>query len=68
MAYYINLATKKFFKDKGNYREYIRSFYNAQDLQELLQKICYYQGFKKPKNFIATIKKFERETKQECIY
>ncbi len=67
---YIDLATKSVFSDeKGkSFKVYRGSFLNASDLQWILQSISYYQGFKKPKKFIATIQKFERETKQECIY
>lgn len=66
--HYIDLVTKKVFKDCGQFRYYVGSFVDAKDLQDLLNDIAIYDGFKNPKKFIAVIKRFEKETKEKCIY
>lgn len=71
---YVNLATKEVFGYKGGtIRTFLGKFQNAEDLQEILkqfasEKGCTFNGFKKPRKFIAVIRRFEKETGREVLY
>jgi hypothetical protein len=67
--HYIDLSTKKVFRDCGQFRMYIGSFSNARELQDILNdNIAFFDGFKNPKSYIAAIKRFEKQTKEKCVY
>lgn len=66
--HYVDFVTNKIYVDLNSSRVYFQSFSNAYELQEALQNIKYFKGFKNPKKYVTVLKKFQRETGIEIMY